>query len=204
MKDWTTNTRSSEIGKTDHQSCLKRKAVDPVSERQSKIINVGKLNLSFFLIYESGNGELSKRQQTHRKTDDYLTKQGRLKVAPDTTLYISLSPGESSICSMDWTPITRTNNGPGAFHSHYNEQFFSPFNVCIIDNLIKMQATKYIKIRSTDSEPVRSRHESRSESFAIERYQKLTAGKITRKDYVHALSYFLNFEFTRHYGSFFM
>ena len=72
-----------------------------------------------------------------------------------------------------WAEIpsnSRWTKGPEAFHSHYNEQF------CI-------------KIRSTSSEAVRSRHDSEKENFAMEKYQKLLRGEISRKQYVCILSY---------------
>jgi hypothetical protein len=48
----------------------------------------------------------------------------------------------------------RTNNGPEAFHSHYNEQFYysHPTTFVFLDTLTKIQATTSIKIRSTSSE----------------------------------------------------
>jgi hypothetical protein len=38
-----------------------------------------------------------------------------------------------------------------------------------LDTLTKIQATTYIKIRSTSSEAVRSRHDSEKENFAMEK-----------------------------------
>ena len=58
-----------------------------------------------------------------------------------------------------------------------------------LDTLTKIQATTYIKIKSTSSEAVRSRHDSEKENFAMEKYQKLLRGEISRKQYVCILSY---------------
>jgi hypothetical protein len=58
-----------------------------------------------------------------------------------------------------------------------------------LDTLTKIQATTYIKIRSTSSEAVRSRHDSEKENFAKEKYQKLLRDEISRKQYVCILSY---------------
>ena len=80
----------------------------------------------------------------------------------------------------------RTNNGPEAFHSHYNEQFYSSHSSTFVflDTLTKIQPTTYIKIRSTSSEAARSRHDYEKENFAMEKYQKLLRGEISRKQYV--------------------
>jgi hypothetical protein len=40
-----------------------------------------------------------------------------------------------------------------------------------LDTLTKIQATTYIKIRSTSSEAARSRHDYEKENFAMEKYQ---------------------------------
>lgn len=91
------------------------------------------------------------------------------------------------------TPTTarRTNNGPEAFHRHYNDQFYSshPSMFVFIDNIIKLQATTYIKLRSTNGTAVRSRHNSEKESFAVETYQKYASGELSRREYVCVLSY---------------
>jgi hypothetical protein len=47
----------------------------------------------------------------------------------------------------------------------------------------------YIKIRNTSSEAARSRHDYEKENFAMEKYQKLLRGEISRKQYVCILSY---------------
>ena len=74
----------------------------------------------------------------------------------------------------------RTNNGPEAFNSHYNEQFYSshPSTFVFLDtlSLTKIQPTTYIKIRSTSSEAARSRHDYEKGNFAMKKYQKLLRG----------------------------
>jgi len=85
----------------------------------------------------------------------------------------------------------RTNNGPEAFHAHYNEQFYAsyPSMFVFLDNIIKIQATIYIKLRSTSTGAVRSRHNSEKETFMFEKYRKLERGELSRRDYVCILSY---------------
>ena len=58
-----------------------------------------------------------------------------------------------------------------------------------LDQMVKIQATTYIKIRSTSSAAVRSRHNSEKESVAIEKLQKYARGEISRTDYVFVTSY---------------
>ena len=60
-----------------------------------------------------------------------------------------------------------------------------------LDTLTKIQATTYIKIRSTSSEAVRSRHDSEKENFAMEKYQKLLRDEISRKQCLHFELYIL-------------
>ena len=70
----------------------------------------------------------------------------------------------------------RTNNGPDAFHFHYNEQFYSshPSMFVFLDNFTKIQATTSIKIRNFSSKAVRSRHDSEKENFAMEISKTIT------------------------------
>ena len=47
----------------------------------------------------------------------------------------------------------RTNNGPEAFHRHYNDQFYSshPSMFVFLDQIVKLQTTTYIKLTSTNT-----------------------------------------------------
>jgi hypothetical protein len=85
----------------------------------------------------------------------------------------------------------RTNNGPEAFHSHYNEQFYNshPSMFVFMDTLSKIQALTYVKLRSTNSEAVRTRKEVEKEHFLLEKYRKLVSREITRQQFVFAVSY---------------
>jgi hypothetical protein len=49
-----------------------------------------------------------------------------------------------------------------------------------LDTLTKIQPKTYIKIRSTSSEAARSRHDYEKENFAMEKYQKLLRGEISK------------------------
>ena len=85
----------------------------------------------------------------------------------------------------------RTNNGPEEFHAHYNEQFYvsHPSMFVFLDNIIKIQATTYIKFRSTSTDAVRSRHNSEKETFVLEKNRKFGRGELSRRVYVCILSY---------------
>ena len=74
-------------------------------------------------------------------------------------------------------------DGDGQFYYPHSSMFV------FLDTLTKIQATTYIKIRSTSSEAVRSRHDSEKENFAKEKYPKLLRDEISRKQYVCILSY---------------
>jgi len=50
--------------------------------------------------------------------------------------------------------------------------------VCILDNIVKLQATTYINLRSTNAAAVRSRHNSEIGTFDIEKYHKYDMTKI--------------------------
>jgi hypothetical protein len=91
--------------------------------------------------------------------------------------------------------VRRTNNGPEAFPSHYNEQFYisHPSMFIFIDTLTKLQAItymyRYVKLRSTNAEAVHTRKELEKEQFLIEKYSKWMSVDITRQQFVFAVSY---------------
>jgi len=59
-----------------------------------------------------------------------------------------------------------------------------------LDNIIKFQATTYIKFRSTSTtDTVRSRHYSEKETVVLEKYRKFERGELSHRDYVCILSY---------------
>ena len=55
---------------------------------------------------------------------------------------------------------------------HYNEQFYEshPSMFVLLDNIAKLQVTAYIKLRSANAVAVRSSHNSKKETFPIEKY----------------------------------
>ena len=58
-----------------------------------------------------------------------------------------------------------------------------------MDNIMKLQATIYIKLHSTNATAARSRHNSEKETFDIEIHHKYARGELSRSDYVCVLSY---------------
>lgn len=87
--------------------------------------------------------------------------------------------------------VRRTNNGPEAFHAHYNEQFYNshPSMFIFMDTLEKIQATTYVKLRSTSAPAIRTRKDMEKEHFLIEKFNQLKSGELTRRQFVYALSY---------------
>ena len=51
-----------------------------------------------------------------------------------------------------------------------------------LDNIIKIQATTYIKLHSTSTDTVRSRHNPEKETFVLEKYRKFERGEMSRRD----------------------
>jgi hypothetical protein len=46
-----------------------------------------------------------------------------------------------------------------------------------LDNIIKIQASTYIKLYSKSTDAVRSRHNSEKETFVLEKYRKFERGE---------------------------
>jgi hypothetical protein len=53
-----------------------------------------------------------------------------------------------------------------------------------LDNIIKIQATTYIKLRSTSTDTVRSHHNPEKETFVLEKDRKFERGELSHEDYV--------------------
>ena len=87
--------------------------------------------------------------------------------------------------------VRRTNNGPEAFHAHYNEQFYKahPSMSVFMDTLEKIQATTYVKLRSTSAPAVRTRKDVEKENFLIDKYNQFKSGELSRRQFVCAVSY---------------
>lgn len=83
----------------------------------------------------------------------------------------------------------RTNNGPEAFHSHYNGQFYSshPSIYTFIDVLKQIQTTTYIKIRGIETPAIQRRNEKEKLEFALQQYAKLETGTINRSTYLKSM-----------------
>ena len=62
-----------------------------------------------------------------------------------------------------------------------------------MDTLTKLQAItymyRYVKLKSTNAEAVRTRKELEKEQFLTEKYSKRMSGDITRQQFVFAVSY---------------
>ena len=87
--------------------------------------------------------------------------------------------------------LKRTNNSAEAFHSHFNAQFYSahPSLFVFMDVLQNVQATTYLKMRSTD-QAVTARKEDKTRSeFAISQNRKYSSREITRLEYIKSLGY---------------
>ena len=109
-------------------------------------------------------------------TEDLIPKDKSVETLADYVLstYIVLYRRQCFVSTL-CIPSTarRTNNGPEAFHSHYNKQFYAshPSMFVFLDN-IKIRTTTYIKLRSTNTDAVKRRHNSEKETVVLEKYRK--------------------------------
>ena len=87
--------------------------------------------------------------------------------------------------------LKRTNNSTEAFHSHFNAQFYSahPSSFVFMDLLQKVQATTYLKMRSTDQTVTARKEDKTRTEFAISQYRKYSSGETTRFEYIKSLGY---------------
>ena len=87
--------------------------------------------------------------------------------------------------------MKRTNNGPEAFHSHFNQQFYAahPSIFVFMDVLLKLQTVTYIKIRGLDAPANMRRAEKNKMEFLLEKYQMYNNKDINRIQYVRAIAY---------------
>ena len=81
-----------------------------------------------------------------------------------------------------------TNNGPEAFHSHFNGQFYSahPPIYVFLDVLLKQQTVTYINIRGLDVVAAIRREEKEKTDCSIEQFQKFENGEMTRQQFFKA------------------
>ncbi|KAJ8304917.1 hypothetical protein KUTeg_018500 [Tegillarca granosa] len=85
----------------------------------------------------------------------------------------------------------RTNNGPEAFHSHFNGQFYTshPNIFVFLDVLKQIQTTTYVKMRSLNNEALVRRAETERLRYSIDKYNDFRTGSISRLNYISALGY---------------
>ena len=83
--------------------------------------------------------------------------------------------------------VKRTNNGPEAFHSHYNEQFYTAHPSIYI--------SIYIKFRGLNTPATLRRSEERV-VYARQQYAQLKSGEITRIS--HRFVTFYHFKLLKH------
>ena len=84
----------------------------------------------------------------------------------------------------------RTNNGPEAFHSKFNTQFYTSHpNIFLFLDIIKQIQTTYIKIRALDSEALVRRVEAEKVRYCIQKYSDYVSGAVSRQHYISTLGY---------------
>ena len=126
---------------------------------------------------------------------DQISERSSKIISSDYVLNTYIDDTTATFPTLTWSEVPslvrRNNNGPKAFHSHYNEQFYKSHLSMFIfmDTLTKLQAITYVKLRSTNAETVCTRKEFEKEQFLIEKYSKLMSGDITRQQFVFAVSY---------------
>ena len=87
--------------------------------------------------------------------------------------------------------IEYRNNLAEAFHLHFNAQFYSahPSIFLFMDVLQKVQATIYLKMRSTDQVVTARKEDKTQTEFGSSQYRKYSSGEITRLEYIKSLGY---------------
>ena len=144
------------------------------------------LNGSLANIHEINPRKLERqilRTACKRKATDQISERPSKIISSDYVLtYIDDTTATFSTSTWSEVPslVRRNNNGSEAFHSHYNEQFYKshPSMFISMDNLTKLQAITYVKLRSTNAEAVHTRKELEKEQFLIEKYSKLMCNDV--------------------------
>lgn len=85
----------------------------------------------------------------------------------------------------------RTNNGPEAFHKHYNAQFYCshPSVFQFLEVVLGQQATTYIKMRNMREPAPLSKQEKDKLDMMITTYTKYLEGEVPREQYVRSVGY---------------
>ena len=93
------------------------------------------------------------------------------------------------LCAEVPSTLKRTNNSTEAFHSLFNAQFYSahPSLFVFMDVLQKVQATTYLKMRSTDQALTARKEDKTRTEFTISQNRKYSSREITRLEYIKSL-----------------
>ena len=85
----------------------------------------------------------------------------------------------------------RTNNGPEAFHRHFNATIKTPHpNIGqFLDFILKLQTTTYIKIRCIDQPAVIRREHREKSEHAVATYSKFQSGDIELRQYMAVMGH---------------
>jgi hypothetical protein len=95
-----------------------------------------------------------------------------------------------------WADIPRerskqTTNGPGAFHSHFNGQFYSthPSTFTFIDVITKLQTTTYVKMRCLNVDAALRKPEKERISFLLRQFEMYSVGELNRYQYIKSIGF---------------
>ncbi|XP_068238357.1 uncharacterized protein [Palaemon carinicauda] len=83
----------------------------------------------------------------------------------------------------------RTNNAAESFHAHFNAQFYKahPTIFIFMDVVKKLQATTYLKIRSTGMPAVPKKVDKEKCEYAITQFAKYKSQDINRRQYLQSM-----------------
>jgi hypothetical protein len=85
----------------------------------------------------------------------------------------------------------RTTNGPEAFHSHFNGQFYSthPSIFTFIDVITKIQTTTYVKMRCLNVDTALQKPEKERISFLLRQFEMYSVGELNRYQYIKSIGF---------------
>ena len=82
-------------------------------------------------------------------------------------------------------------NGPEAFHSHFNGQFYSthPSIFTCIDVITKIQTTTYVKMRCLNVDTALQKPEKERICFLLRQFEMYSVGKLNRYQYIKSIGF---------------
>ena len=82
-------------------------------------------------------------------------------------------------------------NGPEAFHSHFNGQFYSthPSIFTFIDVITKIQTTTYVKMRCLNVDTALQKPEKERISFLLRQFEMYSVGELNRYQYIKSIGF---------------